>query len=129
MLLLVNTEGKRNTPAKYIYWPQGNCGYKSVQVGNKILTRAVLLLAFAISQGLRILLEQPQNSAAELHPKMEWLFGKYFVGLPCFELSVSSDVFPSLLSALQLALPDLPCGTLAWVLLERDCQASVVVQQ
>ena len=65
------------THQRSILFPLGNQGYSSVAFGNLICARAVLLLAIALSRGLRILLEQPQGSRAALHPRLDWLLGAF----------------------------------------------------
>ena len=64
-------------------WPQGNRGFTSVAIGNELAWKTCLILIFASSRGLRWLLEQPEGSAAPIHPGFQWLFDTIQVGTVC----------------------------------------------
>lgn len=62
------------THQRSILFPLGNVGFRFVRCGNQLASRMVLVCAFALSKSLRILVEQPQHSSLELHPRFAELW-------------------------------------------------------
>lgn len=67
------------THQRSILFPLGNQGYASIAKGNGLCSRVFLLILFILSCGGRFLLEQPQNSYLEVHPRMQSLFELFHV--------------------------------------------------
>lgn len=67
------------THQRSLLFPEGNKGYPFVESGNRLCSRAVVLLIFSIAYCCRFLLEQPQGSKAEEHERLVELFRKYWV--------------------------------------------------
>lgn len=64
----------KGTHQRTALFPSGNRAYSSVALGNFLAVRTMLLLLYAVSRGLRILIEQPEGSMAAMHPALSILF-------------------------------------------------------
>lgn len=62
------------THGRSLIFPLGNQGYRFVREGNLLASRVCILILVICSQGCRFVLEQPQGSFLEHHPRMSWLF-------------------------------------------------------
>ena len=62
------------THGRGLLFPLGNQGYHFVREGNLLASRVCILILVICSQGCRFVLEQPQGSFLEHHPRMSWLF-------------------------------------------------------
>ena len=86
----VNSEEDANslrnlgTHQRSVLFPQGNEGYPSVQIGNRLASRTSLLMYFSCAHEGRPVLEQPRNSKAPLHPRLEQVLEE----LPFYETSI-----------------------------------------
>lgn len=58
-------------------FPLGNKGYRFVSLGNKLAARVSLMVIYSLSFAARFLLEQPQGSKAEVHPRLEELMTEH----------------------------------------------------
>lgn len=68
-----------NTHGRNILFPEGNCGYEFVSIGNKLASRMTLVMYYSLYMRARFLLEQPHHSALSLHPRMSYLMDHYNV--------------------------------------------------
>ena len=83
----------QGTHQRSVLFPLGNAAYQSVAFGNLVCCRAVLLLAFAMSRKLRVLLEQPQGSKAALHPRLAWFLAHFQASALCANRKVCIFLF------------------------------------
>lgn len=60
-------------------FPLGNCGFEFVRVGNLLASRVVLLLYMVLAKSAKFLLEQPANSEAPNHPRIDAFFNAHWV--------------------------------------------------
>ena len=63
----------RGSHARSIVFPRGNEGFTFVHLGNRLAAVVALLTYYSLSQGCRVLIEQPQGSLACEHPRLEVL--------------------------------------------------------
>ena len=103
------------THQRSILFPLGNHGYPSVAFGNLACCRTVLVICLALCRGLRVLLEQPQGSKAEMHPRLAWLFNS-------FKAWKKQDTFN-----LRMLLSGLAHHDPAWCFLLGESQTAVVI--
>lgn len=74
-----------------VLFPLGNMALAFVAKGNKLASRMALVIWYAVSSAMRILLEQPQHSAAELHPRLD----EVFQGLTIFKSGMWGGYYSS----------------------------------
>ena len=60
-----------------ILFPLGNAGYNFVRCGNALAARVCLLAIYSLVKGGWFVIEQPQGSCAQLHPRISELLRKY----------------------------------------------------
>eukprot|EP00435_Cladocopium_sp_Y103_P034766 s2702_g9.t1 len=60
-----------------ILFPFGNAGYDFVRCGNALAARVCLLAIYSLVKGCWFIIEQPQGSCAQLHPRISELLQKY----------------------------------------------------
>lgn len=72
--LLLRSSGSHQ---RSILFPLGNKNYQFVSVGNCLAARVALLAMFSMAFCSVFLLEQPQNSQAENHPRLQELFDRF----------------------------------------------------
>lgn len=62
-----------------VLFPLGNIGFSFVRCGNSLCSRVVLLMQAALSVKARILLEQPAQSTAPLHPRLADFMAEFVI--------------------------------------------------
>ncbi len=76
----------RGTSKRSLACPYGNAAVQSVQEGNTMVARCVLLLLLLASRGCWWVLEQPQGSLMQEHPALQHLMSVMAVYRHCIQM-------------------------------------------
>ena len=63
----------RGTSRRCISCPLGNIRRTYIKLANVMVSRVALMLLLMYVKGILVILEQPQGSTLELHPRIQWL--------------------------------------------------------